>query len=134
MLTLVVEDDPISAFGLTEDLEFAGHPVMGPARSSGEAIALVRARQPKLALIDLNLESEGAGVRVARKLSMEFDVTVIFVTCDVQTARRHADDTLGVFVKPFDNAEVINLLKYLEARQRGEAPARPSLSSFELFH
>jgi DNA-binding response OmpR family regulator len=115
MLTLVVEDDPISAFGLTEDLEFAGQPVMGPARSSGEPIALAHARQPKLALIDLNLESEGASVRVARKLSVEFDA-------------------LGVLVRPFDNAEVVNVLRYLEARQRGEEPARPSISSFELFH
>jgi two-component system, response regulator PdtaR len=134
MLTLVVEEDAISAFGLTEDLESAGHPVMGPARSSGEAIALVRARQPKVALIDPNLESEGAGLRVARKLSAEFDVTVIFVTVDVQAAREHADDALGVLVKPFDNAEVANILRYLEARQRGEAPAQPSFSSFEFFH
>lgn len=134
MLTLVVEDDAISAFGLTEDLELAGHPVMGPARSSGEAIALVHARQPKVALVDLNLESEGVGLRVARKLSTEFDVTVIFVTGDVQMAREHSDDAWGVLVKPFDNAEVANILRYLEARRRGENPARPSFSSFELFH
>jgi two-component system, response regulator PdtaR len=134
MLTLVVEDDAISAFGLTEDLESAGHPVIGPARSSGEAIAPVHARQPKVALIDLNLESEGAGLRVARKLSAEFDVAVIFVTGDVDTAREHADDAVGVLVKPFDNAEVANILKYLEARQRGEEPVRPSCSSFELSH
>jgi two-component system, response regulator PdtaR len=134
MLTLVVEDDALSAFALADELELSGHSVVGPARSSGEAIVLVRARPPKLALIDLNLESEGAGLRVAQKISAEFDVSVVFVTGNVQTAREHAADALGVLVKPFDQAEVAAVVRYVEARLRGETPPPPSSPSFELFH
>lgn len=134
MLTLVVEDDPVSAFALADELELAGHPVVGPARSSGEAIALARARPPKLALIDLNLESVGAGLRVAQQLAAEFDVSVIFVTANVETARAHADQALGVLAKPFDNAEVAAVVRYVEARRRGEKPTPPSCPSFEPFH
>jgi hypothetical protein len=52
MLTLVVEDDAVCALPLADELELSGHLVVGPARSSGEALALVRARRRKLALID----------------------------------------------------------------------------------
>ena len=134
MLTLVVEDDPVSAFALADELELSGHAVVGPARSSGEAIALARARPPSLALIDLNLESANAGLRVAQQLSAEFDVPVIFVTANVETARAHADQALGVLAKPFDNAEVAAVVRYVEARLRGEEPAPPSCPSFEAFH
>jgi DNA-binding response OmpR family regulator len=134
MLTLIVEDDAVSAFALADELELSGHPVIGPARSSGEAIALARARRPKLALIDLNLESEGAGLRVAQKLSAELDVPVIFVTANVEIAREHANAALGVLGKPFDNAEVAAVVRYVEARLRGEEPTPPSCPSFELFH
>jgi CheY-like chemotaxis protein len=134
MLTLVVEDEAISAFALADELELSGHPVVGPARSSGEAIALARARRPKLALIDLNLESEGVGLRVARQLVAEFDMPVIFMTADVETAREHASEALGVLAKPFDNTEVPAVVRYVEARLRGEVPTRPSCPSFELFH
>jgi DNA-binding response OmpR family regulator len=73
-------------------------------------------------------------LRFAHKLSAEFDVPVIFVTANVQTAREHVADVLGVLIKPFDQAEVAAVLRYVEARLRGEAPARPSCPSFELFH
>lgn len=134
MLTLVVEDDAISAFALADELELAGHPVVGPARSSGEAISLVRARRPTLALVDLNLESEGVGLRLARKLASEFEVPVIFVTGNPQAARENAADAFGVLVKPFGEAEVAEMLRYVAARLRGEQTSTPPGSSFEPFH
>jgi DNA-binding response OmpR family regulator len=134
MRTLVVEDDAISAFALSDELELAGHAVVGPARSSGEAFALVRAQHPKLALIGVNLETDGAGVRLAQKLSQDFEMPVVFITADAEVARAHAEYALGVIVKPFAASHVAEILKYVQALLVGDYAAPPACPGFEPFH
>lgn len=132
MLVLVVEDEDICAFSLMAELEEAGHAVVGPARSSGEAIALARARHPKLALVDINLESAGAGVSLARQLSTELNIPIIFTTGQAHLARANADCAIGLITKPFDPAEVADILRYADRVIRGDSPETPPyLLSFE---
>lgn len=134
MLVLVVEDEALAAFSLEAVLEDAGHGVVGPARSSGEAISLARDRRPQLALIDINLEAEGSGITLARQLLMEFRMPVIFTTGHAHIARENADCAIGMITKPFDPAEVPDILSYADALIRGDNPTQlPYLLSFELF-
>ena len=135
MLVLVVEDEPLCAFNLTSELEEAGYRVVGPARSSGEAIVLARSRRPSFALVDIDLESEGAGIRLARQLCAEFDMRIIFMTEHEAPARENADYAIGMITKPFDAATVAGILRYAEKRVRegSSASARSCSPSFEPF-
>ena len=135
MRVLVVEDETLSAFSLTAVLEQDGHRVIGPARSSGEAIVLARSRPPSFALVDINLEYEGAGIRLAQQLCREFDLPVIFMTEHKSSARENAIYAIGMITKPFDCAAVPDILRYADERVRkGSLPcARACSFSFELF-
>lgn len=87
-----------------------------------------------LALIDINLESEQAGVRLARQLRAEFNLPVIFTTGQTRVARENADCAIGLITKPFYPAEVADILRYAEALVRGEdPPSPPYMLSFERF-
>jgi DNA-binding response OmpR family regulator len=135
MRVLVVEDETLSAFSLTAELEQAGHRVIGPARSSGEAIVLARSRIPSVALVDIDLECEGAGIRLAQQLCTEFDMPVIFMTEHKTTARDNASYAIGMITKPFDCAMIPDILRYADEHVRkGSSPSVGACSfSFELF-
>jgi len=45
---LVVEDDPLLSFGLTDEIEAAGHRVVDPAPSTGAALMQVRVEKPTI--------------------------------------------------------------------------------------
>src|SRR5688572_30775776 len=68
MVVLIVEDEVIIAYCSAAMLEEAGHAVLGPAHTSSQALELVRNRRPDVALIDIDLETPGAGIHVARQL------------------------------------------------------------------
>ena len=76
---LVVEDDPLISFGLTDEIEAAGHPVVGPAPSTGAALMQVRLERPALALIDLDLEHVHDSLDLARRLK-EMDIPSIVIS------------------------------------------------------
>ena len=53
---LIVEDDLIMAESIQETLEQAGHEIVGRARSSREALNVIKHQIPDLALLDITLE------------------------------------------------------------------------------
>ena len=57
---LVVEDEAITALAVAQTLEQAGFTVIGPAARVGEAIDLLRATLPDVAMLDLNLFGSSA--------------------------------------------------------------------------
>ena len=135
MRVLVVEDDNLAARNLTAELEEAGYRVIGPACSSGEAIVLARSRCPSIALVDIDLESEGAGILLAQRLCTEFGVRVLFMTEHKTPARANASYAIGMIAKPFDFALVPEILRCVSERVRtGQMPSMRSCPlSFEPF-
>ena len=77
MRAMVVEADPLSAFRLSDALYTAGFKVVGTARSSGEALLLAQARLPDVVILGMNLETAGAGRRLAETLEREWQVTTV---------------------------------------------------------
>jgi CheY-like chemotaxis protein len=57
---LVVEDEPLSAIEVSQELVAAGFEVVGPARSVAQAFALLDTNRCDLAALDVNLGSETA--------------------------------------------------------------------------
>jgi DNA-binding response OmpR family regulator len=54
-LVLVVEDEPMIAFSISDALEAAGFEVAGPFPSSRTALECLQTRLPDIGLIDFNL-------------------------------------------------------------------------------
>jgi two-component system, response regulator PdtaR len=74
MRAMVVEADTLSALRMSEALTTAGFNIVGPARSSGEALLLARLESPDVVLLGMDLEVSGAGQRLADTLERELQV------------------------------------------------------------
>jgi DNA-binding response OmpR family regulator len=64
---LVVEDDPLVGFLISETLQEHGAAVMGPCTSASAALGLIQASPPSAALLDVNL-TDGLSYPVAMAL------------------------------------------------------------------
>lgn len=122
MVVLIVEDEAIIAYCSAAMIEDAGHAVLGPAHTAREAIELVRDLQPDVALIDIDLETPGAGVGLARHLRSQYGTAIVFTTGQLDLARAHSDTAVCVLSKPFDPAELPGIVELAGGARR--APAR----------
>ncbi|MDF2975027.1 MAG: response regulator [Microvirga sp.] len=91
---LVVEDEILIALELESLLQDLGHDVVGIAASSKDALSLGRDLKPDLAFVDIHLSDGPTGIDVARHLSSEHGVTVLFMTAN---AKRIPEDFAGAW-------------------------------------
>lgn len=115
---LVVEDDPLISFGLTDEIEAAGHRVLGPAPSTGAALMQVRVEKPGMALIDLDLEFVDDGLELVRMLK-EMDIPSIVISHAEEKLRCAADIAMGAALKPLSMEEVPAAIDILTLVIRG---------------
>jgi DNA-binding response OmpR family regulator len=127
MKILIVEDQPLVAMSLAFELEHAGHEVIGCAGNLRTARTLAEQGHPGLALVDIDLDYRGEGIRVARELKEELHIPSVFVTSQGDVARAHADAAIGVIVKPFDPADVVRGLPAIASVLEGGHPPPPSV-------
>jgi CheY-like chemotaxis protein len=118
MVVLVVEDEAIIACCSAAILEDAGFAVLGPAHTSGEAIELARGTRPDVALVDIDLESAGAGIAVAEHLHAQYGTAIVFTTGRLDQATSHRDVAVALLSKPYDPAELPGIVKYAASRPR----------------
>jgi two-component system, response regulator PdtaR len=129
---LVVEDEALIALMLTDGLESAGHEVMGPAATLGEALALCEAGPPELALRDFDLRDGGSGVVLTRALFERWRVPVIFANGEFAEARRARDVALGQIRKPYEAGTVLRSVELAREVLGGSQPRRVP-AGLELF-
>ena len=127
MKILIVEDQPLVALSLASELEDAGHQVVGCAGNLRTARLLAEQWHPVLALVDIDLDYRGEGIRVARELKQELHIPSVFVTSQGDVARANADTALGVICKPFDPKEVVRGLPAIETVIDGGQPPPPAI-------
>ena len=82
---LIVEDDALTALGMSDVLNFTGFQVIGPARSVSEAIRAGRNQHPHVAVVDINFVGRWDGIEGAHMLKKS-GTEVVFVTA--QSSRR----------------------------------------------
>ena len=58
MRVLIVEDEPMISLLLEDWLNELGHEVVGPARDSRSALALIGSASPDAAIVDVSLRGE----------------------------------------------------------------------------
>ena len=125
---LIVEDEALVALGVSGLMEEMGHRVCGVASSVAEAIALSRAHEPDLVLMDVNLQDGGNGIDAAHQLrAFERPPVVLFVTSyvDRETRRRMEEaEPFGIVQKPFQEAHLQRTVEQaLTADEGSEANA-----------
>jgi two-component system, response regulator PdtaR len=123
MRVLIVEDQTLIALMLMNCLLEAGHDVVGPASSSGEALSLMASEPLDAAFVDVDLEEPDAGLSVARELERSH-VQVIFTTAQPDRVR-DCGTGIGLFTKPYnaeDAAKVLSLAESFEDAELGASP------------
>jgi CheY-like chemotaxis protein len=118
---LIVEDEFLIALELESLLQDEGHDVVGIASSSDEAIALGQQLAPDLALVDIHLADGLTGVDVARRLTDEHHVTVLFMTANAKRIPEDFAGARGVIAKPYTERGVKEALAYVTTEQEQES-------------
>jgi CheY-like chemotaxis protein len=106
---LIVEDEPIVALDLQQELEQFGCEVIALAQSADEALIAVEESQPDLALMDLHIIGSMDGIQTARLLRDAYQVPFDFLTAysdDATIARAVREMPYGYSTKPFQTREL----------------------------
>jgi DNA-binding response OmpR family regulator len=116
---LIVEDEVLLALELENELESAGHEVVGEAMSSRQAIDVVKSRRPDLAFVDIHLQDGPTGVDVGRHLAGE-GIPFVFMTGNLKRVPEDFAGAIGVIEKPYSVNGFRNALAYLARRVSGD--------------
>jgi PAS domain S-box-containing protein len=106
---LIVEDEPIVALDLHQEIQQMGCEVVGVAESADEALRAVAACRPDLALMDIRIVGNMDGIQTARLLNGMYGIPSIFLTSysDEPTIARAAHAMpYGYLTKPFQSSEL----------------------------
>jgi DNA-binding NarL/FixJ family response regulator len=101
---LIVEDEPIVALDLHEEIEQLGCEVVGIAESADQAMAVAEIYRPDLALMDINIIGCMDGIQTAGLLHCTYRIPSLFLTShsDRGTMERAVKDlTYGYLTKPY---------------------------------
>lgn len=129
---LVVEDEVLIALELECLLEDLGHVTVGVAVSRPEAVALGRAQVPDVAFVDVHLVDGPTGIDVARALSEDPRISVVFMTANTKRIPDDYAGALGAIAKPYSERVVGNVLAFLAARKAGRDVTPPPMEGFSL--
>ena len=106
---LIVEDEPIVALDLQQELEQFGCEVVALAQSADEALMAAEEFPPDIALMDLHIVGSLDGIQTARLLRDAYQVPSIFLTAfsdDATIARAVREMPYGYLTKPFQTREL----------------------------
>jgi CheY-like chemotaxis protein len=126
---LVVEDEPLIAFGIEHLLTDAGYEIVATVDRVAQALESLRSGAViDLVLADVNL-ADGSGLDVAR-VAVEAGVPVLFVTGNFPPEA--APLAAGSLAKPYQQRDLIGAIEAIDAKLAGRSPKRLP-SGFRLF-
>jgi response regulator NasT len=106
---VIAEDEAIVRLDLKEIMEEEGYEVVGETGRGDEAVELVRAHRPDLAILDIKMPGTD-GLTAAREISAERLCAVLILTAfsqrDLIEQARNAG-ALAYLVKPFQKSELL---------------------------
>lgn len=122
MRILIVEDEAVIGMWMAVELRDAGHDVLDPIGSAGEAERVAVQLRPELILLDVDLAGPGNGLTLARFLQSRIDCQILFVTARPETARAHRDLGIGLLAKPFAPEDLRRAVEIAQSIKQGLAP------------
>jgi DNA-binding response OmpR family regulator len=121
---MIVEDEPLLALQLEDELIDAGHDVVGCAMTASEATTLAGDEQPDLVLLDVYLQGGSTGIEIAPWLAQ--DAVVVFLTAAADELPGDLAGAVGVIEKPYSSRAMRAALAWLaQAIDRGVPPPPP---------
>jgi len=124
---LIVEDEPIVALDLQQEVEQLGCEVVGLAESADEALVAAEICRPDLALMDVRIVGSMDGIQTARLLRTAYDVPVIFLTSysdEATIGRAVKEMPYGYLTKPFKSRELKASLRVALHKAQADAADR----------
>lgn len=127
---LIVEDEPILAFGLKIQLQRSGYEVIGIADSSYEALQIVERGHPDLILMDYYIRGAMNGIDTTQIIHLRDLIPVIFLSSledeniirQIRTMRY-----CGFMSKPVEIEDLKRAIDRKVKRARPEQELLPSL-------
>ena len=101
---LLVEDDPVVARDLQQQIQDLGYECVGSAAAGEQAIRLAGELRPDLVLMDVQLLGAMDGITAAQAIREQFALPVVFLTAyteDSTIARAKLSAPFGYLIKPF---------------------------------
>src|SRR5260221_11894403 len=114
MRILIAEDETIIRLDLKLLLERAGYDVVAEAKDGEEAVALARAEEPELAILDVKMPKLD-GIEAARRILEERPVPIVILTADGQQELVARAVEAGVCGYPVNLFRARGLLRALPA-------------------
>ena len=130
---VVAEDEAIIRLDLVEMLREEGYDVVGEASRGDDAIDVVRATKPDLALFDVKMPGLD-GISAARTLAEAGECGVVILTAFSQRetiAEATEAGVLGYLLKPFQKAELVAAIEVCAQRQRERSALAAEVRSLE---
>jgi signal transduction histidine kinase len=121
---LIVEDEGIIALELAQNLRACGFDVVGSAAEGEPAIELAALAQPDLVLMDISIKGPIDGIEAARRMRLQRDVPVVFLTAygdsaTLERAQRAAP--YGYLIKPYRPEELRAVLETALRKHRSQS-------------
>jgi len=110
---LIVEDQVLIAWHLSDLVEGAGHRVLAIARDPAEAMEAAARQRPDFALMDIRLHGGSSGLEAARMLFECWGVRSLYLSANLDPGTRAQAgqwQPLGFIGKPFLPAELLAAL------------------------
>jgi PAS domain S-box-containing protein len=126
---LIVEDDPLLARELREQVEGLGYRVIDIARSGEEALEKTRALCPHIVLMNMRRTETVDGIQIGSRIRNDYDTPVIYMTdYGSQTIIRRAGATgpFGYIFRPLDQKQIFATIEIAAIRHQLESQLRQS--------
>jgi len=126
---LVVEDEVIVAQDIAKHLELLNYHIVSLATTGEEAIMQAGEYRPDLALVDIKLSGKMDGIEAARKIGLELNIPVIFLTAfadDAILERAKTAQPFGYVLKPFTVADLHSSITMAIGKHTAEQNLRMS--------
>ncbi len=107
MKILIVEDDSLLALALKEQLETAGHEIVGPVYEYSKALVLATEERPDLAIVDLEIANAEERTRLVWSLSGLFDIPSIVLTSSGHDVGKCGAAAVSILNKPFRLEDIL---------------------------
>jgi AmiR/NasT family two-component response regulator len=131
MRILIAEDETIIRLDLRKLLEDAGHEVCAEARDGVEAVELVEAHEPDLAILDVKMPRLD-GIETAKRILEERPIPIVMLTAygqDELVARAVEAGVFGYLVKPFRETDLLPAIATARARHEELSALREEAES-----
>jgi CheY-like chemotaxis protein len=126
---MLVEDEPIVALHLAQQLAAFGYQVVANVASGEHALQKIEELRPDLVLMDIHIEGRIDGIETAARIPASFHIPVIYLTAysdEATLARAGNTKPYGYILKPFSERELRATIQMVLERCRAEKALRAS--------